>query len=41
VDAIFHYVPNALRNVKEALLETLTPSAHITNGDVHSLEERL
>jgi hypothetical protein len=41
MDTIFHRVPNALKNVKEVLLETLATSAHITGGSAHGLAERL
>jgi hypothetical protein len=41
VDTIFHHIPNALGNVKKALLETLAPGTHVTNGGVYGLAERL
>jgi hypothetical protein len=41
MDTIFHRVPDALRNIKEALLETLATSTHITGGGVRGLAERL
>jgi hypothetical protein len=41
VDTIFHRVPNALGNIEKALLETLAPRTHVTNGGVRGLVERL
>jgi hypothetical protein len=41
LDTIFLHVPHVLKNVKEALLETLTLGAHVTDGGVCGLAERL
>jgi hypothetical protein len=39
VDTIFHHIPKVLGNIEEALLEVLSPSAHVTGGDVRDLAE--
>jgi hypothetical protein len=41
VDVVLHRVPDTLRDVEEALLETLTLGAHVTRGSVYDLTERL
>jgi hypothetical protein len=41
LDAILHHAPNALRDVKEVLLETLVLGTHVSHSSIRDLAERL
>jgi hypothetical protein len=41
VDAVLHRAPDALGDVEEALLETLTLGAHVDHGGVRGLANHL